>query len=129
MTYQVTSFVKYAEVDVFEEGCIPGTASNLSTTNVRFEDELSTEVLRRIMEFFDVDRDAVELDVCETPGRIDVQRMETNSGEPPTEDQILLWKLGKWTLWSVTYIGQLEHFGPAEWTLEPKKVFKTEGGR
>lgn len=127
MTYQVTSFMKFAEQDSYEGGCDPSTTRSCFFFQ-RFESFTKQVILTNIMAHFDVKRDAVLLDEGEEPGRIDISRTENSEGNPPTDDEILLWKLGKWVLWQVTYTGHLEYSGKVDWVVDGKLVTATEGG-
>lgn len=126
MTYQVTSFIKHAEQDIFASGGRPETIS-VGVVHIRFENKDRAALLACLMAHFNVGRAAMELDADDTPGRIDLARVENGEGDIPSPVELALWKNGELSLWQVTYTGQLEYFGPVEWAPAALKVTKAEG--
>ena len=62
----------------------------------------------KLAEFCGAEGDAVTLDACEEPGRLDIQTTENDAGEMPTRTELEEWKAGKRDLWAVTYSAQVE---------------------
>lgn len=96
-------YIKFSEVDIFEDGCQPDTAKTEFDDFTEFKGETKEEFLSEIKKYFDVDSDSLLLDSCDEVGRIDVERMERKSGAKATNKDIELWKLGQKSLYAVIY--------------------------
>lgn len=65
--------------------------------------------IANLLEFCGCDASALTIDPCnDDPSRIDVQTVENDDGNPPTESQLAEWKAGRVDLWSVTYTAYVE---------------------
>jgi len=107
--FEVVGWMKYAEEDIFEDGC------QLNSTTTAFgDDRWSAPTVSNLVEQlrafvpFTSDGDAMQLDACEELGRIDISGMETIDGNEPTVSQLEDWKRGEYRLWYVTYTFQVE---------------------
>ena len=106
--YETGKGLKFAEEDVFNEGCLPETASS-HMIDVSFKAETKKEVIEKIKEFFDVDADAIESNSCEEAGRIDIMLLENTEGIKANESEIKDWKnAGCTKLYNCIYSFQLE---------------------
>jgi hypothetical protein len=100
--------IKFAEVDTYHEGRDPKTRCAVSGRE-SFSADSVADLVTEVMRFCGTeDRDNVQLDACEEPGRIDVQVMETDAGEPADARDLEAWKAGKLQLWAATYIFHAE---------------------
>ncbi len=94
--------LKMSEEDVFEKGCLPDTGSHC-VCDMTFKAATKSEIIEEIKNFFGVNDDAIELDACDEPGRVDVAMMECEDGTLPSNDELAQWKEGKRRLWYVVY--------------------------
>lgn len=102
-TYEVTGWFKFAEEDSFEHGCDPDTAFSFAGDDI-FKGETVEDVLKQIKNFLGVDDDyEVDLDACETEGRVDIQILENNDAYPATSAEMERWRAGEITLWAACY--------------------------
>lgn len=93
---------RYAEVDVYKEGCQPNQNDN-AFFNLDLSAPTIQELIEKIKEQFDVDDDSIEYDACGEPGRIDIAQTQDDEGKQATLDQLASWRLGKTRLWYVVY--------------------------
>jgi hypothetical protein len=93
---------KFAEIDDYENGCLPETAINFRI-DVKFKADTVDDLLEDIKNYFGVDDDAIELNSCDEIGRIDIATLENADGYNANESEIELWKQGKIELWACTY--------------------------
>ena len=106
--YEVNGWFKFAEVDDYEHGCDPDTATSWAGDD-RFSGQTIDEVLQSLRDFVCVPDDyEVLLDSCEEDGRVDIQVLETEESYPATERQIEAWKKGELKLWHSTYSFEIE---------------------
>ena len=128
MRYEATGWIKFAEEDVFSEGCQLGTGSSDSSTEPVFTGKTVEEVIQKCLEFVGVpepnSEDAIERDACDETGRLDIAHMETADGIEPTERQLEDWKAGQYRLWYVVYIFYIEAV-----SREPVSLVKPEVAR
>lgn len=107
--FEVTGFTKFAEEDVYSQGCLPNTASFSGDKTMRFQASTLDDLIKALMEFCGVDhRDSVQLDACDEDGRIDVQLLETGEGYAASQSDIEAWRNGERRLWSVDYTFRVE---------------------
>lgn len=101
--YMTRGWVKFAELDDYENGCIVGSESN-SHGGESFTGGSSIEVIKKFCGFIGfTDWASIEPDACEEPGRVDISRMETDDGESCSEEEIERWKRREIQLWYATY--------------------------
>ena len=108
--FEVDDWIKYAERDDFEQGCDPDSCTTFTGRDHWYAatiDALITQ-LRAFVPFTTDDVDAVSVNACEEPGRIDICGMEDSEGNEPTAANIANWKRGRLQLWYVTYTFQVE---------------------
>ena len=113
--YEINGFLKFAEQDEFEEGCLPDTGTSCPV-DLRFSSETVAGIINEVCDFFGVKEDALELDACDEPGRIDVCRDETDDGSEPSEAERAAWKQGKFPIWYVVYSGYVQECRPFSFT-------------
>lgn len=102
-TYEVQGLHKLAEPDNFEHGCHGQTVA--TWIDVRFSAATVPELVEKLRDFLDVHPDAVTLDACEEPGRVDLQLLENDAGERPSREELAEWQADKRDLWAATYTG------------------------
>jgi hypothetical protein len=108
MQYEINGGLKCVERDVFASGCQPET-SRCWPIDVRLSADSVEELIKKLNDFLgNDDLSAVSLDACDEPGRIDVQMLENDAGEPATTAQIDVWKRCELALWLADYSFQVE---------------------
>lgn len=116
-TYQINGFLKFAEVDNYENGCDPDT-SYTQDVQVRFTGKTAMEVIEKAAEFIGVEtkgeNNGVELNACDEKGRVDFAKMEDSDGTTPSKAQMAAWKQGRETLYYVVYSAYVEKVTPAK---------------
>jgi len=103
LSYEVDGWMKDAEVDMFEEGCQPGTGACVCGSE-RFAADTVAGLIDKLVEFCDVEKSAVSLDACDDPGRVDIQALETAEGVTAGPMDIQRWKQGTAKLWLASYM-------------------------
>ena len=97
------SCLKFAEVDIYKEGCQPETGVS-HECDIEFKAESPSQLIEKIKEFFEVDDDALLLNSCDEIGRIDVQVLENGEGYKASQSEMKEWKIkGCIKLWACTY--------------------------
>lgn len=102
MKYETKGALKFAERDMFAEGCIAEGAYNTFIDYPMQADNL-TQILESIADFVGCDKSSIEVNACDEPGRIDAAIMETSEGYPATPNQIDRWKTGNCDLLYCVY--------------------------
>jgi hypothetical protein len=102
---EVKGWVKYAEEDIFSDGCIIGTGYSTSG-DLSFSAETEETLIDSLVSFVGADKSSVELNACDEPGRVDICLLENADGFAASKRQIEAWKLGHERLWYCTYIFQ-----------------------
>jgi len=109
MTYEANGWTKFCEEDDFENGCLPKT-SFMVDGRERFVGATIDDLLKALNEFTrNDDAEAIELDACDEPGRVDIQIMETAEGYAASKNDIVAWREGKRRLWLACYSFHVEH--------------------
>ena len=105
--YQITGFNKFAEQDIYNDGCQPDTAQSFFVDHLIQQTSLD-DLIKKAMNFLGID-DAknVMLNSCEEQGRIDLQVYETDDGYPANDVDKANWKAGNKRLWLVCYSAQV----------------------
>jgi len=111
--YKINGFSKMVEVDDYKEGCLPETMQNFEINYV-ISGKTKEEVIKQVMNFLNVERDAIELNACEENGRIDIQTLEDADGCKASNGEIERWKRGELTLYAGYYVGYLTIEKPAK---------------
>lgn len=94
MQFEVTLCIKHIEEDAFAMGCMPETSQSWPI-DIKIKANSLSELLQYIKNFTGVDDDnAIEIDACDEPGRIDVQLLEDFHGMPASPALIETWKQG-----------------------------------
>lgn len=100
---QTIGFFKFAEEDNWKDGCLPDTTVCFSDEHIKFTGKDEAELLNNIMEFFDVKRDAIEVNACDEQGRIDVAVTENANSQQLSKQEMKDWKRGKIKAWYAIY--------------------------
>jgi hypothetical protein len=116
--YEVNGCLKTAEIDDFEHGCQPETAS-LYHIDVSLLAESIPALVAKIHDFIGSRPGSEILDACDEQGRLDVQVMETDAGNPATDSDLDAWQEGKRQLWLCDYSFRVEQVGRATVWLDP----------
>jgi len=106
-TYETRSALKFAEEDIYKEGCIPETATSFEV-DVKFSSDSVAGVLDKIKKCYDVLDNDIILNSCDEEGRIDVCILEDGNSYKATPADIKEWKKGKKVLYSAIYSYQIE---------------------
>lgn len=107
-TYVVRGWSKFAEEDVYSEGCKAENCVNASG-NDSFNSENLDDLIKKLMVFVGTDnKEDVLLNSCDEIGRVDIQQMENDEGYTATEGQLKKWKEGKAKLWLACYTFNIE---------------------
>lgn len=105
-TYETSGWMKLAEEDSYEHGCIGKTQYNSGTDE--FSAYTIPELLKKIQRHFCIEDNGVLLDSCEEDGRLDLQCMENDDGMTASPSDMIEWRQGKLRLWAVTYTVTVE---------------------
>lgn len=116
--YEVSGCLKTAEVDIFEHGCQPETSRSYHI-DVSISAESIPALVAKIHEFIGSRPRSEILDACDEKGRLDVQVMETDDGNPATDSDLDDWQDGKRRLWLCDYSFRVEQVGRAPVWLDP----------
>lgn len=104
MSYEVSGFIKFAEEDIFADGCQPDSAATTSDSSLRWSSHDLDSLIGQLMAFVGCESsDNVIRDACDEPGRLDIQVYEGAEGTPASEAEMALWKEGKKRLWLACY--------------------------
>lgn len=109
MRYEAHGWSKIAERDDRDRGC-----DLTSTVGCHGEDTFGGATIKEAITaccgFVDVDPASEDVlrDACGEPGRLDVQRYETETGDPATPRDMLAWERGARQLWLATYTFHIE---------------------
>jgi len=115
MKYRVNGLRYFSEEDSYLEGCLPETG-RVADYNIEFTGDSPEEVKSSIMDHFLVDNDAIDIDSCgDDPSRIDIARMEDESGLLASEEELEAFKKGEMKLYYAVYTGFLEKVDTANW--------------
>lgn len=107
--YKAENLFKFAEEDIFSEGCIPETSFSIPL-DMEFTGVTAQEVITKIQSFLCImDESAILLDSCEEPGRVDFQVCEDVDGVPANDYDIQQWKEGRMRLYHCTYTAYISH--------------------
>lgn len=102
--FEVNGWSKFVEEDIFAEGCIPETSCYYSDKTMRFQASTVDDLIKSVMEFVGcANRAEVELDACDEAGRIDIQMLESDEGNPASPREIEQWRAGNCRLWLANY--------------------------
>ena len=103
MKYETCGWLKFAEEDVWENGCIG--KSSTSDGRDTFSDDTLPGLIEKLKAFAGTDDDIDCLfDSCDEYGRLDIQVMECADGTVASNNEIEQWKAGNRRLWLACYI-------------------------
>lgn len=102
MKYETKGAMKFAERDVFADGCIAEGAYSTFVDYTMQADSIDA-ILNSIADFVGCDKSSIEVNACDELGRIDAATMETAEGYAATPNQIERWKTGNCDLWYCVY--------------------------
>ena len=99
-TYETDCFIKFAEIDLYNEGCQPDTGYQTGG-DITLLGATVDELIENILNF--TGADDYELNACDVDGRIDIQVMENPHGTPATMSELDGWKREEYTLYLANY--------------------------
>lgn len=106
--FEVRGWIKFGEVDNYQEGCDPATGFHHSGTDY-FKANTIQEVIEKCQNFVSSDsKEDLILDSCEDIGRLDISLLENEDGYKASKQEIKQWKQRKVTLYNVIYTFNLE---------------------
>jgi hypothetical protein len=105
-TYEINGFLKYAERDNWENGCLGGGQE--FWIDMRLSDSSISGLKNKILSFIGAPDDAMDCDACEEAGRIDIQKTENDDGLDPSSREEAAFKAGEIDLWAATYTCHVE---------------------
>ncbi len=108
--YACTFVDKTAEVDDFEQGCLPGTATCVLAELCHIRADTLAGLIKRIGEHFGLDIDDVFLPEADDEGisHMGFNRLENADGYEPTQAQEAAWKRGQEKLYQADYLFVIE---------------------
>ena len=109
--YQINGFIKFAELDNYEQGCDPDSTV-MQEVSMTFTGKTIQAVIDQALSFLGMEADAMEVNACDEDGRIDFQGMECEDGTAPSKAELARWKRGEIKLWAVTYTAHVEEVKP-----------------
>lgn len=109
MKLQVRNLHKFAEEDVYEDGCQIGTSSGL-IVDVFFEATDQSNLIQQICDFLGIEsKENIQINPCgDNPSRIDFQVYETADGFTADKNDFKEWKQGSKKLWLCDYSAYVE---------------------
>lgn len=102
MTFETKGALRMVEVDDWHQGCLAEGGFSVYV-DYPISGETLPEIVEKIQNMTGAERDGVQVNACDEPGRIDVQLTENADGLPATAQELALWKKGKAKLFAVTY--------------------------
>lgn len=105
--YEVKGWKAFSEEDIFEHGCQPDSGNSWDGPE-RFSANSVEQLLVQLIHFVDAPEDAVLLDACDVPGRVDVAVLQTDLGATATEKELKQWKALGIKLYHTVYTFQVE---------------------
>ena len=103
VTYEVDGWIRFAEEDDWEKGCIEDSQSADSYSNETISAPSLPELLEKLKEI--VPESGMEIDPCEgNIGRVDFFCMENSYGNPLTCAEETAWRKGEGKAWYAVYI-------------------------
>jgi len=107
-TYVVRGWSKWAEEDIYSDGCQPNSTIDCDGRDSFNSDNLD-DLVKKLMAFVGTDnKEDVLLNSCDEIGRVDIKQMENDEGYSATEGQVESWKEGNTKLWLACYTFHIE---------------------
>lgn len=107
-TYEINGLLKHAEEDDYKQGCLSGTLQSFFIDQ-QFSALTVNQLIEQVCDFLGCGLEAVQVNACDEPGRIDWSMMENTDDEEPSPHQYANWKAGRVKLWYATYTGNVEY--------------------
>lgn len=111
--YIARNLSKFAEEDVFEDGCQPGTGQ-MFDLDVSFTGDTPEAVIEKIADFLGVDPKDAEKNVCDEPGRVEFGITENGEGYALSKRESEKWQAGKIKAWYAVYTAYIEKCEPVK---------------
>ncbi len=105
--YQIKGFLKYTELDNFENGCDPDISTS-QYIDLSFVGNTAEEVIQQAAKFFGIENNGIERNACDEDGRVDFSRTETEDTDEPSKAEYEAFKRGEIDLYYCVYSGQVE---------------------
>ena len=112
-TFIARNLSKFYEEYNFENGCQPNTGG-MFEVNAEFLGKSTDEVIQKIANYLGVEKDGIEKNACDEPGRVDFALTEDDDSIKLSKSQIALWKQGKLRAWYAVYTAYIEEVTPAK---------------
>jgi hypothetical protein len=107
--YEYNCFEKMVEEDSYEEGCLPNTCKSFEY-NVTLRGDTLQELIKEIVDHFDIRKDYILFNSCDEIGRVDIQTSEDVRGNQVEVEEWSgydAWKQGTRKLYACTYFGNI----------------------
>ena len=105
--HEINGWMVDSDEDIWADGCTGRGDTYFSDERLAAPD--IPTLIAAVLDRFGASEDAMLLDFeGEEPGRIDLQLMEDENHNEPTDHEIEQWKAGEKRLWLATYIMQVE---------------------
>ena len=111
--FQAKGLLKFAEEDVWDDGCQPETATNYNV-DMTFTAKTAREVIDEIADYLGCTSEDYEKNACDEPGRVDFAVTEDAEGSKLSPAKWELFKKGKIKAWYVVYTAYIEKLTPAK---------------
>ena len=105
-TYETGKAFKFAEEDVFNEGCIPGSGG-ADVVYIEFIAPTLNDLILKVKDYWGLDTQDLQLNNDDV-GHLEFQIYEDMEGNKATDNDIEQWKQGKKRLWLVCYTYRIE---------------------
>jgi len=116
--FEINGGLKMVEEDIFEHGCQLGTAQ-CWPIDVKLSADSIPALVEKIHAFIGSRPGSHILDACDEKGRLEVQVMETDDGNPASDSDLDAWQDGKRRLWLADYSFRVELVERATVWLDP----------
>ena len=105
--YEIRGLIKFAEEDIYNEGCQPDTTQHHEIP-LNYKADTLAGLLKKVMQDFSLEVDDLQLNACEELGRLDFSRMEDVNSTKANKYQLEQWREGLTKLWNANYTARVE---------------------
>ena len=114
--YSIKTASKYAEEDIYDKGCQPGTSTG-ATLRLDIIADTAADAIEKARAFIGAKPEDVLIGGGvgeEAAGRVDISLMETGDGVPADSADNDAWKAGRRRLWLADYVMYVEKITAAD---------------